>query len=215
LNTITETSLALRLRRTPVGLAGLEDAELTMEEWAELGEQLARSEMAVAWWVGDWAFYGHWRYGQQYDEIVRLTGLDEKTVRCYRVVAGSFSLSRRRDNLSFQHHNAVASLTIPEQEHWLNLASEKQWSMHTLRAEVRAERERRKHELPAPSPAPPSPPEPIEVEVEPEDEETVRPISLYARNEEIEGWRMAADKAGLDMFTWARRILNEAALRAA
>ena len=56
------------------------------------------------------------------------TGLDYQTLREYGVVARRFEWSRRRDNLSFQHHAEVCALTGAEQDRWLDLAAPNRWS---------------------------------------------------------------------------------------
>jgi hypothetical protein len=43
-------------------------------------------------------------------EGIELSGLDYQTVRNDSMVARGFEMSRRRDNLSFQHHAEVCAL---------------------------------------------------------------------------------------------------------
>jgi hypothetical protein len=50
-----------------------------------------------------------------------------QTLRNYAVVARRLKLSRRRDNLSFQHHAEVCALGFEEQDRWLDLAAESPW----------------------------------------------------------------------------------------
>jgi hypothetical protein len=74
-------------------------------------------------------------YGRRYKEAVAATGLDYQTLRNYAVVARRFELSRRPDNLPFQYHAEVGSLSDYEQDHWLDLgAAGRHWSRNELGA---------------------------------------------------------------------------------
>jgi hypothetical protein len=53
-------------------------------------------------------------------------------------VARRFDLSRRRDNLSFQHHAEVCALSDDLQDVWLDLAAQRGWSKMDLRRQIRA-----------------------------------------------------------------------------
>jgi hypothetical protein len=61
-------------------------------------------------------------------------------------VARRFSLSRRRDKLSFGHQVEVAALSDPEQNYWLRKAEEESWSRNRLRREVRESYRQRNQE---------------------------------------------------------------------
>ena len=52
-------------------------------------------------------------------------------------VAGRFSISRRRENLSWSHHEALASQELEQQERWLDQASLHHWSVLDLRTMLR------------------------------------------------------------------------------
>lgn len=108
--TLTETSLEL-----------LED--LSYEEWAAVGETLGRMERAVGWWVGDWAIYGQPRY-EKWQETVDRLALSERTARRCIQVASFVGFGQRWPNLSFLHHELVATdkLSEDEKRHWLQLA---------------------------------------------------------------------------------------------
>jgi hypothetical protein len=106
---------------SPTGLQF--DARMPYEMWHALGVRIARHANATSWWLGDWMAFGERRYRHGYREAVVATGLDYQTLRNYGVVARRFELSRRRDNLSFQHHAEVCALTDAEQDRWLDLAA--------------------------------------------------------------------------------------------
>ncbi|HEY8501219.1 MAG TPA: hypothetical protein VIL21_00905, partial [Solirubrobacterales bacterium] len=61
-------------------------------------------------------------------------------------VASKFGISRRRENLSWSHHETVASLEEGEQEYWLERATEHRLSVADLRVELRTARKRERQE---------------------------------------------------------------------
>lgn len=127
--------------RTPAGRAGKGlqlPRRLPFERWLGIGMQLCAASTSVAWCLGDWLVFGEQAYTGRYREAVELTCLDYQTLRNYAWVAKRFSLSRRRDTLSFGHHAEVAALPEPEQDFWLRKAEAHHWAVKQLRREVRA-----------------------------------------------------------------------------
>src|SRR5262245_47048770 len=118
-------------------------AGLTFEDWVRAGRKISKISSASAWWLGDWLVYGERAYGKRYRAALELTSLDYKTLRNYAWVARRFELSRRRDNLSFQHHVEVAALPEAEQELWLTRAEKLRWSRNELRRNLAAGRSAR------------------------------------------------------------------------
>lgn len=117
---------------TPTGL--LIPEGMTFEQWEEIGNSLAGIEQARQWWVGDWVNYGEARYGEKYTQALDATGLAYQTLMNAASVARKVEISRRRENLSWSHHEAVAKLDPAEQDRWLDRAA----SERLTRAEVRA-----------------------------------------------------------------------------
>jgi hypothetical protein len=111
---------------------------LPFDEWKAIGEKIGMYSNGSAWWLGDWLAFGRMKYGRRYKEAVALTGLDYQTLRNYAVVARRFALSRRRDNLPFQHHAEVCALSDDDQDAWLELAAAHHWSRNDLRRNLRA-----------------------------------------------------------------------------
>jgi len=109
---------------------------------------------ASSWWIGDWVRYGTARYGDRYAKAAQLTGYDVQSLMNMAYVAGRFSVSRRRERLSFSHHAELAALPQDDQELWLDRAEAGLLSVRTLRAELRAVRSkvagRPAHELVCP-----------------------------------------------------------------
>jgi hypothetical protein len=96
----------------PLGLA-ISD-QLTFEEWQAAGETLKRMEGAIQWWVGDWLVYGECKWGEMYSQALDATSKAYQTLANYKYVAEKFQFSRRRENLTWGHHEAVAGLDNPK-----------------------------------------------------------------------------------------------------
>ena len=108
----------------------------SFEEWSSAGETLGRVEGAVHWWIGDWIRFGEAKYGEKYTEALERTGFQEVTLRNDVWVAGRFEMSRRRDILSWSHHQTVAHLEPAEQDKWLAKAADEGWSVVELRKAI-------------------------------------------------------------------------------
>jgi hypothetical protein len=90
------------------------------------------------WWLGDWIRYGDVKFGQKYSRAAKITGYDTQTLMNMVYVASRFEISRRRENLSWSHHETVASLESDEQDRWLDQAIEHKMSVADLRLELRS-----------------------------------------------------------------------------
>src|SRR6185369_6949075 len=108
-------------------------------DWIKCGQFLSRVEGAVQWWIGDW-----WRHGSEREygdgmELAQRVGVNYGTVFNYAFVCNAFESSRRREGLSFGHHQAVAGLSSRrEQDRWLARAERDQLSVGRLRAAISA-----------------------------------------------------------------------------
>ncbi|WP_270094315.1 LmbU family transcriptional regulator [Nonomuraea sp. SYSU D8015] len=105
--------------------------------WERIGKQISLISDSSAWWLGDWLIYGEKEYADRYRMAIEQTSLDYQTLRNYAWVARRFSLSRRRDKLSFAHHAEVAALSQTDQDLWLQRAEHFGWSRNRLRRELR------------------------------------------------------------------------------
>jgi hypothetical protein len=117
--------------------------QLPFERWLQVGRRLADIYSSSAFCLGDWLAYGQAAYAGRYRAAIERTSLDYQTLRNYAWVARRFSLSRRRDSLSFGHHAEVAALPGAEQDFWLRKAEELSWSVKQLRRQVRASHDER------------------------------------------------------------------------
>lgn len=113
---------------------------LEFPEWAAAGRRLGAMGRCCQWTIGDWIRYGNARFGERYAPAAQITGYDIQTHMNMVHVASKFEISRRRENLSWSHHETVAGLPQDEQEHWLDLALAEKFSIADLRTELRASR---------------------------------------------------------------------------
>lgn len=123
-----------KFKLSAIGL-GIDDS-VSQEEWTELGQVLRRLDVALQWLIGDWMVYGERVWGYTYEKVALSFGYEVSTLYNYTSVARKVSFSRRRENLSFGHHQAVASRAPEEQAHWLALAEDEGWSVARLRASL-------------------------------------------------------------------------------
>jgi hypothetical protein len=149
--------------------------------------------------------YDEAAYHGSYRDAIAQTSLDYQTLRNYAWVARRFSLSRRRDSLSFGHHAEVAALPEAEQDFWLRKADERGWAVKRLRREVRASLAQRAvathHSQPAPDqpqiPAPAQPP--------------MARLTIQLTQDQLQACQAAADTTGLTLHQWAILSLDQAA----
>lgn len=121
----TETSLEL-----PAGLP--------RAEWEQIGETLTAIEQGIRFWRGDWWRYGDREYGEAAAQSVPL-GVAAKTLQNEAAVCSAIEPSRRREDLSFEHHATVQGLPPDEQDLWLDKAAGSDMTIHELRAKIKKE----------------------------------------------------------------------------
>ncbi|WP_269782960.1 LmbU family transcriptional regulator [Nocardia terpenica] len=172
---------------TQVGL--LFPNRMAYAQWERAGRKLAHISSSSTWCLGDWLVYGEKSYADRYRVAVEAVGLDYQTLRNYAWVCRRFVPERRRRELSFQHHAEVASLGDAEQDRWLDLATEHQWSRNKLRERVRGHRAR-----------------PV---TRGSDRELVP--GVRARAEQMQRWALAAARSEASLVEWASRTLDQAA----
>ncbi|MFI6507766.1 LmbU family transcriptional regulator [Streptosporangium sp. NPDC050855] len=172
-------------RRTALSLP----PNMSLTAWSRLGRQIFIISDSSAWWLGDWLIYGQAQYPDRYKRAIAETSLDYQTLRNYAWVARQFSLSRRREKLSFQHHAEVASLPEPDQEIWLNRAEKGSWSRNELRRRIKAERNGGVAD-------------------------EVTHIQMNVIAEQKKRWQEAAESTEQDLLVWMVSNLDRAALAA-
>jgi hypothetical protein len=117
--------------------------ELGLQEWATAGRRLGALSRSIQWLLGDWIAYGNVKFGERYARAAQITGYDKQSLMNMVYVASRFNFSRRRENLSWSHHEAVAALDEEEQGYWLDLAFTHRWSVADLRTMLRSLRQKK------------------------------------------------------------------------
>ena len=125
-------------RFNPIAMAvptGLSEAE-----WMEVGRKLSTVQGASLWWVGDWVDAGFAAYGKRvaYDLAQSATGMGRGSLYTFHVVSKHSLPARRVAELTFKHHQIVATprLTIGQQDDLLRDAVALGLSVKQLRDEV-------------------------------------------------------------------------------
>ncbi len=120
--------------------------ELDISEWASVGRRIGVVGRSVQWLLGDWIAYGNAKFGERYSRASKITGYDTQTLMNMVYVASRFAISRRREMLSWSHHETLAALEPEDQDHWLDDAELHHWSVSDLRTMLRLERKANRHD---------------------------------------------------------------------
>ena len=83
-------------------------AELSWDDYIEAGKKISCADSATQWWIGDWYNQGY-GYGE-HEEACKKAGIDYDNARKCAVICRSFELLRRRNNVSFSHHQEIARI---------------------------------------------------------------------------------------------------------
>ena len=136
------TSTGLRLLHKP-----------TFEEWVTFGRKLWSIRTAIQWCVGDWLAYGEGRgdWGETYAQAHEVTQYSERTLSNLAWVSDRVQMSRRREDLSHSHHEAVAKLEPTTQAVVLQKAASEKWSREDVREEANRIKPPKHSEPPKPS----------------------------------------------------------------
>ncbi len=122
--------------------------DMGLAEWSAVGRRFGEIGRCSQWWLGDWIHYGNAKFGERYSRAVKLTGYDVQSLMNMVYVASRFEIYRRRENLSWSHHSALAPLERDSQEYWLSRALAEKLSVADLRVELRTRRRALKQSVP-------------------------------------------------------------------
>jgi hypothetical protein len=165
------------------------DPGMPFDTWKALGARIKVRSDASSWWLGDWLVFGRRQYGARHREAIEVTGLDDRTLDHFAIVARRFQSSRRREKLGFQHHADVCEMPDTAQEHWLNLAEKNGWPKGELRIRIR---------------------DAARAGTGPHIGNVLR-LSLKVETARERTWRAAAARAGCSLEDWVAQTLDGAA----
>ena len=121
---VTEVGLSI------VGKPTFDDVQYEFVKWA-----LVHRVSAFA--LGDLLVYSERRWGETYAQLSSITTLSPEYLYNVKYVCEKVPFNRRRENLSFSHHQAVASVREPaHQRAWLFVAESYDLTRDELRKEI-------------------------------------------------------------------------------
>ncbi len=121
---------------TPTGLT-LTDPHMPIERAEAIGALLGRMHMSVRFAIGDWLLFVEQVFPTEWSQLSTSLGLTERTCKDYMRVSERVARSRRRPNVEWSQHRAVAALPPPEQKEWLAKVEAEDMSHHALRDALR------------------------------------------------------------------------------
>lgn len=136
IDVIVPSEIATGIRWTATGVEIL-DPLLPFDVYSNAVAFAGQANDAAKWALGDLLIFGESRYGEEYAQVLDVARISERQAERYRYVAQQVRPSRRRENLSFTHHEEVAALEPSDQERLLGNALDSSWSTGDLRGRVR------------------------------------------------------------------------------
>jgi hypothetical protein len=124
----------LREAIDPVGLDLDALKGITYEEWEELGGILGGLNTQFRWAIGDWINFGEQTFAEKFDQAQHVLGLSLTTIRGWAWCASRIARVRRRTDVSWSKHEAVATLPPREQRVWLERIAKNGWTVEETRA---------------------------------------------------------------------------------
>ena len=106
----------------------------SLEDWQTAMQLVQRCNSASLWWIGDLLKEGEARYGDLASQEDGDGKYEYQTLAVAKHVACQIGLLRRRNNLSFGHHQVVAPLEPDEQDYWLERAEKEELTRGQLRS---------------------------------------------------------------------------------
>lgn len=140
--TVEETLPALAWFGATISPVGMQfPTETTQEDWEFQGAKIALYERGRQWAIGDWLNFGEQRWGEMYVQAAELFHLDKQTLMNLKSVALRFPIERRHPRVSWSQHAEVAKMSPEEQDYWLGLSEQNEWTREELRAEIKRAKE--------------------------------------------------------------------------
>lgn len=125
---------------------------LTLEQYAGVCHAIGRAHKGSMWYLGDAGVYGESHFGEDYAQHFdpRAMGYEPEVAANAKYVCKRFPPERRRADLSFSHHAAVAALAPEKADSWLERAAKEGWIVAQLREAIAQVRELVQAENPKP-----------------------------------------------------------------
>lgn len=108
---------------------------------AILFEATGKQHSTAAMILGDCLNFGEEKFGEEFADVINASRefmrVSMKTIINWSYIAGKIPPSRRRENLSLSHHEAVCKLPADEQAEYLMLADNEGLSVTELKAKIK------------------------------------------------------------------------------
>ncbi len=109
----------------------------SFEEWVSVGRALISTQKRLHWHLGDWWSSGKAAYGERAKVAAQgIFGLEFQTLANIASVSRAFETSRRREVLTFGHHEVVAAQPKDVADTILEQAEREGWSIRETRTAV-------------------------------------------------------------------------------
>ena len=113
------------------GIVGMDfQEELPFEEWQQIGQRFGEATKRFSWALGDWLVYGSKNFkgrvsAELYQQAEQSTGIDRASLLALCTVCRRIPMEKRVEHLSFEHHQAVASIANEERrDKWIDFLRE-------------------------------------------------------------------------------------------
>lgn len=133
----------MRYKRFALTANGLSiPANVTQDEWADIGKVINHLDNSMAWVAGDWAAYANKAWGMTYESMAATFGYETQTLRLYASVCREYGdLLTRNQQVSFTHHRAVIGEVMENRIFWLHEAEKYGWTVSQMRDAIAKWRE--------------------------------------------------------------------------
>lgn len=118
------------------GLSLVEGAELTPEQAQQTTEVLSRIVKSIGYWVGDFARTAEALFHEEASQYLDAAHFDESVLNAFRAVADRVPIENRKLSPSWAHSKTVSKLKPKDQQKWLQMSFEQDWSASKLRDEI-------------------------------------------------------------------------------
>lgn len=115
---------------------------LSINDYVEAGSKIHSLHKSTPWLLADLLKFGERRYNDQFSQVVDDWGYRPETLRNALYVANKWPKERRRKELTFAHHQAVASVDPDIADEMLDAAAKGGYSVAELR-EIKRDYDRR------------------------------------------------------------------------
>lgn len=109
----------------------------SFNEWSEAVNNSIMKRVRAPWIIGDLMNYGELKFGPTSWQVLDECIVQYHTLENWRWVCRQYEPSRRRESLSWSHHETVARMPDKQQDEWLDIAERKRLSVHDLRYAVK------------------------------------------------------------------------------